>query len=333
MGRQGGQGRQAEQALELTAEEIQRYSRHLCLAGVGEEGQRRIRSARALVVGVGGLGSPVALYLAAAGVGGLGLADPDVVELSNLQRQIAHSTGSLGVPKVESAMRRICDLNPGVRVEAMAVKLGPHNAAQLVTGYDVVVDALDSLRDRFILSDACVAAGKPMVHGAVSGWMGEAMTYVPGRGPCYRCVFGGGALAGDAVAGDAAARDADGATAIGDCTGAAETPEDLGPLAPERVGVLSSAPGVIGAVEATEVLKLITGAGEPLVGRLLLWDGMRMKFDQVEMMADPACSACGTGGRDTDGRETDGRGTGGRGTGGQERGGQCHDRADNACRD
>jgi len=130
---------------------VQRYGRHLCLAGVGEEGQRRIRSARALVVGVGGLGSPIALYLAAAGVGVLGMADPDVVELSNLQRQIAHCTDSLGAPKVESAAHRIGDLNPGVRVEAMAMKLGRDNAAQLVAGYDVVVDALDSLRDRFIL--------------------------------------------------------------------------------------------------------------------------------------------------------------------------------------
>lgn len=296
-------GGQAEQALELTAEEIQRYSRHLCLAGVGEEGQRRIRSARALVVGVGGLGSPIALYLAAAGVGVLGLADPDVVELSNLQRQIAHDTRSLGVPKVESAARRIGDLNPGVRVEAMAVELGPHNAAQLVAGYDVVVDALDSLRDRFILSDACVAAGKPMVHGAVQGWMGEAMTYVPGRGPCYRCVFGGGAAAGDAESG----------TGVGACAGPAQTSEDLGPLAPERVGVLSSAPGVIGAIEATEVLKLIMGAGEPLVGRLLLWDGMRMKFDQIEVMADPVCRACG------------GFGAGGRGS--------YHGDVDDACCD
>jgi len=301
MGRQGRHGRQAEPsdesadelALRLTAEEIHRYSRHLCLAGVGEEGQRRIRSAKALVVGVGGLGSPIALYLAAAGVGILGLADPDVVELSNLQRQIAHGTGSLGVPKVESAARRIGDLNPGVCVEAMAVKLGRENAAQLVADYDVVVDALDSLRDRFILNDACVAMRKPMVHGAVSGWMGEAMTYVPGRGPCYRCVFGGGAAVGDAVARDAAARDADGATAVGACAGSEDAPEDLGLLAPERVGVLSSAPGVIGAIEATEVLKLITGAGEQLVGRLLLWDGMRMKFDQIEVMADPVCSACG----------------------------------------
>ncbi|MBP7784454.1 MAG: HesA/MoeB/ThiF family protein [Firmicutes bacterium] len=284
------------QALELTAEEIQRYSRHLCLAGVGEEGQRRIRSARALVVGVGGLGSPIALYLAAAGVGVLGLVDPDVVELSNLQRQIAHGTGNLGARKVESAARRIGDLNPGVRVEAMAVKLGRDNAAELVAGYDVIVDALDSLRDRFLLSDACVAAGKPMVHGAVSGWMGEAMTYAPGRGPCYRCVFGGGAPAvatGDAAARDGTAGDADGAAAMGVCAGLEDAPEDLGPLAPERVGVLSSAPGVIGAIEATEVLKLVTGVGEPLVGRLLLWDGMRMKFDQVEVMADPVCSACG----------------------------------------
>ena len=296
------------QALELTAEDIQRYSRHLCLAGVGEEGQRRIRSARALVVGVGGLGSPIALYLAAAGVGVLGLVDPDVVELSNLQRQIAHGTGSLGVPKVESATSRIGDLNPGVRVEAMAVKLGPHNAAQLVAGYDVIVDALDSLRDRFLLSDACVAMGKPMVHGAVSGWMGEAMTYVPGQGPCYRCVFGGGAAARYATA-----CDADSAVSVGAYSGAEDTPEDLGALSPERVGVLSSAPGVIGAIEATEVLKLITGAGEPLVGRLLLWDGMRMRFDQIEVMADPVCSACGIGG--------------------PGKRGQCHDYADNGCRD
>jgi adenylyltransferase/sulfurtransferase len=260
---------------ELTSEEIQRYSRHLCLAGVGGEGQRRIRSARALVVGLGGLGSPIALYLAAAGVGVLGLADPDVVELSNLQRQIAHGMGSLGMCKVESAARRIRELNPGVRVEALEVKLGRDNAAGLVAGYDVVVDALDSLGDRFILSDACVAAGKHMVHGAVSGWMGEAMTYVPGRGPCYRCVFGG-----DATAGASGAGSEDGA-------------EDSGTLAPERAGVLSSAPGVIGAIEATEVLKMITGTGEPLAGRLLLWDGMRMRFDQIEVKADPACWACG----------------------------------------
>lgn len=259
-------------------------------------------------MGAGGLGSPIALYLAAAGVGVLGLADPDVVELSNLQRQIAHGTGSLGARKVESAARRIGDLNPSVRVEAMAVKLGRENAAQLVAGYDVVVDALDSLRDRFILSDTCVAAGTPMVHGAVSGWMGEAMTYVPGRGPCYRCVFGAGTAPGDATA-----RDAHSPAAVGACAGPEGDPWDLGPLAPERVGVLSSAPGVIGAIEATEVLKLITGAGKPLVGRLLLWDGMRMKFDQIEVKVDPACSACGTGGPG-------------------ERG-ACHGRTDNACRD
>ena len=304
------------QVLELTAEEIQRYSRHLCLAGVGEEGQRRIRSARALVVGVGGLGSPIALYLAAAGLGVLGLADPDVVEWSNLQRQIAHGTGSLGVRKVESAARRIGDLNPGVCVEAMAVKLGRDNAAELVAGYDVIVDALDSLRGRFILSDACVATGRPMVHGAVSGWMGEAMTYVPGRGPCYRCVFGGAAPAvatGDATARDAMACDADSGTAVRACAGPEDAPEDLGALAPERVGVLSSAPGVIGAIEATEVLKLITGAGEPLMGRLLLWDGMRMKFDQIEVMADPVCRACG------------GFGAGGRGS--------YHGDVDDACCD
>jgi len=292
MERRGAQRRQAEQALGLTAgltaEEIQRYGRHLCLAGVGEEGQRRIRSARALVVGVGGLGSPIALYLAAAGVGVLGMADPDVVELSNLQRQIAHCTDSLGAPKVESAAHRIGDLNPGVRVEAMAMKLGRDNAAQLVAGYDVVVDALDSMRDRFILSDACVAMGRPMVHGAVSGWMGEAMTYVPGRGPCYRCVFGGATdvAATDVAAADVVVRDDDCPSADGACAGLEED-------GPEALGVLSSVPGVIGAIEATEVLKLITGAGEPLVGRLLLWDGMRMKFDQIEVKADPACRACG----------------------------------------
>ncbi|MDD2202397.1 MAG: HesA/MoeB/ThiF family protein [Firmicutes bacterium] len=268
----------------LSGDEPQRYSRQIRLAGVGEAGQGRIRAARVLIVGVGGLGSPVALYLAAAGVGTIGLVDPDAVELSNLQRQIAHTACDIGRLKVDSARDRIAALNPEVRVEKWAMALDADNAGDLVGRYDVVVDALDSIGARFVLNDACAAAGKPFVHGAVLGWTGEAMTYVPGRGgPCYRCVFGGAEASGR-----------------GDCRGSGRAEDDggvglgePGPFDPSRVGVLATVPAVIGSIEATEVLKLITGAGEPLVGRLLLWDGLKMRFDEVRVAADAECGACG----------------------------------------
>ncbi|MEA4883337.1 MAG: HesA/MoeB/ThiF family protein [Clostridia bacterium] len=253
----------------LTESQKERYKRHICLAHVGEAGVEKIRAARVLIVGAGGLGSPIALYLAAAGVGVIGLVDSDTVELSNLQRQIIHSMPDIGRAKVESAAEKMRRLNPDVLVEEHRVALNAANAVELVNGYDVAVDALDNLETRFILSDACGACGKPFVHGAVLGWMGQAMTFLPGQGPCYRCVFGGGAH--ERLGAD----------------------EDLGPLNPARAGVLSSAPGVIGAVEATEVLKLITGVGEPLIGRLLLWDAQCMAFDEVRVLRDPECHACG----------------------------------------
>ena len=300
----------------LSSAERQRYSRQIRLARVGEVGQGRIRAARVLIVGVGGLGSPIALYLAAAGVGVIGLVDPDVVELSNLQRQIAHTTCDIGRLKVDSAERRILALNSEVQVEKWAVALDVDNAGDLVRRYDIVVDALDSTGARLVLNDACVAAGKPLVHGAVLGWTGEAMTYVPGcGGPCYRCVFGGAAVEEGAQCwvGDddacSAIRHDDGAhhgrseeESLGQLAGAQAKDdrgnglEKLGPFDPSRVGVLATVPAVIGSIEATEVLKLITGAGDLLVGRLLLWDGLEMRFDEVKVAADPECGACGIAG-------------------------------------
>lgn len=244
----------------LTQADGGRYARHLVLAGVGEPGQEALGRAKVLVVGAGGLGSPVLLYLAAAGVGELGIVDGDVVEESNLQRQVAHAQCDLGRPKADSAADAVRALNPGVKVNTWPLQMGRHNAAALVDGYDAVVDALDTIAARLWLNDACVDAGVPMVHGAATAWSGQAMTVVPGSGgPCYRCLFGGA------------------------------TDEALGPFLPARAGVLSSVPGVIGCIQATEVLKLLLGTGEPLVGRLLVFDAFRMKFDEVKVLADPEC--------------------------------------------
>jgi molybdopterin/thiamine biosynthesis adenylyltransferase len=237
-----------------------RYARHLVLAGVGKLGQETFGRAKVLVVGAGGLGSPVLLYLAAAGVGELGIVDGDQVEESNLQRQVAHTQSDLGRPKVDSAADAVKALNPAIKVRTWPMRMGPDNAATLVKGYDVVVDALDTIAARLYLNDACVDAGVPMVHAAATAWSGQVMTVVPGSGgPCYRCLFG-----------DA-------------------TDDSLGPFLPARAGVLSSVPGVMGCIEATEVLKLLLGAGDSLVGRLLVFDALRMTFDEVKVLADPEC--------------------------------------------
>ena len=243
-----------------------RYARHLVLAGVGEVGQKALGRAKVLVVGAGGLGSPVLLYLAAAGVGELGIVDGDVVEESNLQRQVVHAQADLGRAKVDSAAEAVRALNPVVRIHTWHARMAPDNAAAIIDGYDVVVDALDTIEARLWLNDACVAAAVPMVHGAATAWSGQAMTVVPGSGgPCYRCLFGG----------------------VSD--------DGLGPLAPARAGVLSSVPGVIGSIQATEVLKLLLGKGDLLIGRLLVFDALRMKFEEVRVLADPACLCCGGG--------------------------------------
>jgi adenylyltransferase/sulfurtransferase len=247
----------------LSADELQRYSRHLILPGVGEDGQRRLKAARVLIVGAGGLGSPVALYLAAAGVGHLGIIDEDVVELSNLQRQVLHGTRDIGRPKVSSASDRVLDLNPHVVVAPLQARLTRTNALEILRTYDIVIDGSDNFQTRYLINDACVLLGKPNVHGSVIRFDGQASVFGVEGGPCYRCLFPAPPAAGE----------------VPNCA---------------EGGVLGVLPGLIGVLQATEAIKLITGAGEPLVGRLLLVDALRMRFRTIEVARDPACPACGT---------------------------------------
>jgi adenylyltransferase/sulfurtransferase len=247
----------------LSREEVLRYSRHLVLPDVGIEGQRRIKAARVLLVGAGGLGSPAALYLAAAGVGTLGLVDFDVVDISNLQRQVLHGTSAVGHSKLESARARIRDLNPHVRVETHATRLTSANALDILDAYDVVVDGTDNFATRYLTNDACVLLGKPNVYGSIFRFDGQASVFAMPGGPCYRCIF--------------------------------PTPPPPGqvPSCAEG-GVLGVLPGLVGTIQATETLKLILGAGETLVGRLLLIDALNMRFRNVAIPRDPACPVCGT---------------------------------------
>jgi adenylyltransferase/sulfurtransferase len=246
----------------LTPDESLRYARHLILPHVGPGGQRRLKAARVLVVGAGGLGSPVAMYLAAAGVGTLGLVEFDEVEVTNLQRQIIHGTGDVGRPKLLSARDRIADLNPHVRVEAHSLRLTSANAMEVVGEYDVVVDGTDNFPTRYLLSDACVLAGKPNVYGSILRWEGQASVFWAERGPCYRCLF------------------------------AEPPPPRLVPNCAEG-GVMGALPGIIGSIQATETLKVVLGAGDTLVGRLLLFDALRMSFREMKLRRDPECPACG----------------------------------------
>jgi adenylyltransferase/sulfurtransferase len=247
---------------ELSSAESLRYARHLSLDGVGPAGQRRLKQSRVLVVGAGGLGSPVALYLAAAGVGTLGIADFDVVDVTNLQRQVIHGTSDVGRTKLESARDRIGEINPHVVVEPVAARLTSANALDVVREYDVVVDGTDNFPTRYLLNDACVLLGKPNVYGSILRWEGQASVFWAGRGPCYRCLF------------------------------AEPPPPGMVPSCAEG-GVLGVLPGIIGSVQAAEALKLLLGAGESLVGRLLLFDALRMKFREMRLRRDPACPACG----------------------------------------
>lgn len=247
----------------LSPAELQRYHRHLILADIGEEGQRRLKSARVLLVGAGGLGSPAALYLAAAGVGHLGIVDADDVELSNLQRQVLHDTAGVGRPKVDSARERLGELNPFVEVTAYHARLTSANAMDVLRGYDVVIDGSDNFPTRYLLNDACVLLGIPNVYGSVLRFDGQASVLCASDGPCYRCLF------------------------------PEPPPPELAPSCSEA-GVLGVLPGLVGMIQATEAIKLITGAGEPLIGRLLLVDALRMRFRAIEMPRDPACPACGT---------------------------------------
>ncbi|HET7232538.1 MAG TPA: molybdopterin-synthase adenylyltransferase MoeB [Longimicrobium sp.] len=249
-------------ATELSPEESIRYSRHLILDGVGPDGQRRLKQGRVLVVGAGGLGSPVAMYLAAAGVGTIGIADFDVVDTTNLQRQVIHGTRWVGRPKLESARDRIGEINPFVEVIPHAERLTSENALDVVREYDVVVDGTDNFPTRYLLNDACVLLGKPNVYGSILRWEGQASVFWAGHGPCYRCLF------------------------------AEPPPPGLVPNCAEG-GVMGVLPGIVGSIQAAEALKLLLGAGEPLMGRLLLFDAMRMRFREMRLRRDPECPACG----------------------------------------
>ncbi|MBI5496296.1 MAG: molybdopterin-synthase adenylyltransferase MoeB [Deltaproteobacteria bacterium] len=263
----------------LSREDRARYARHLSLPEVGEEGQRKLLAARVLVVGAGGLGSPCLYYLAAAGVGTLGVVDDDAVDVSNLQRQILHRTADAGTPKVDSAARALTALNPGLRVDKHAIRLTADNAVDLLRGYDVVVDGTDNFPTRYLLNDASVILRKPVVHGSVFRFEGQVSVFFPGAGPCYRCLY------------------------------PAPPPADLAPSCVEG-GVLGVLPGVVGTLQATETLKLLLGRGTPLIGRLLQFDALALRFRETRLRADPACPACGKGATLTQPLEERASGTG-----------------------
>jgi len=248
---------------ELSHAEILRYSRHLILPEVGPGGQRRIKAARVLLVGAGGLGSPAALYLAAAGVGTIGLVDFDVVDATNLQRQILHGTGVVGRPKLESAEARLQDLNPHVHVETFPVRLTSENALEILRDFDVVVDGTDNFPTRYLVNDACVLLGKPNVYGSIFRFEGQASVFHAAAGPCYRCLY------------------------------PEPPPPGLVPSCAEG-GVLGVLPGIIGSIQALETLKLILGAGDTLVGRLVLFDALKFRFRELTLHKDPDCPVCGS---------------------------------------
>jgi len=246
----------------LSHEEILRYSRHLILPDVGVEGQRKLKAARVLLVGAGGLGSPAALYLAAAGVGTIGLVDFDVVDKTNLQRQILHGTSTVGTPKLDSARARIQDLNPNVGVETFETRLTSENALAIIRDFDIVADGTDNFPTRYLVNDACVLLGKPNVYGSIFRFEGQASVFYAKAGPCYRCLY------------------------------AEPPPPGLVPSCAEG-GVLGVLPGIIGSIQAMETIKLIVGAGEPLIGRLLLFDALRLEFRELKLEKDPDCPVCG----------------------------------------
>lgn len=248
--------------LTLTSEELQRYSRHLILPEVGIEGQTKLKNARVLLVGTGGLGAPLALYLGAAGVGTLGLVDFDVVDISNLQRQVIHGTKDIGRKKLDSAEDSLKDINPGIRVVRHEVALSSENALDIVRDYDVVADGTDNFPTRYLVNDACVLLGKPNAYGSIFRFEGQASVFATEGGPCYRCLY------------------------------PEPPPPGLVPSCAEG-GVLGILPGVIGLVQATEVVKLILGIGQTLSGRLLLYDALAMKFRELKLRRNPECPVCG----------------------------------------
>lgn len=248
--------------MEFTEERLERYSRHILLKEVGVEGQRKLAASRVLVVGAGGLGAPVILYLAAAGVGKLGIVDGDVVDLSNLQRQVVHHTGDIGAPKVESAAAKARAINPDVEVVTMRTRLDASNILGAIAEYDFVIDGTDSFAAKFLINDACVLAGKPFSHGGILRFAGQTMTVAPGSSACYRCVF----------------KAPPPANAVPTCS---------------QAGVLGAIAGMLGTIQAAEALKHILGIGTPLINALLTFDALEMKFRKVPVKRDARCAVCG----------------------------------------
>ena len=247
---------------ELSHKEIHRYSRHLLIPDVGLEGQKKLKAASVLVVGTGGLGSPVALYLAAAGVGHIGLVDYDIVDFSNLQRQVIHGESSLGELKVNSARERMLDLNPEIQIDVYNEVINSENAFQIAEPYEIIVDGTDNFPTRYLINDLCVLTGKINVYGSIFRFDGQASVFAAEEGPCYRCLF------------------------------PEPPPPGLVPSCAEG-GVLGVLPGTIGSIQATETLKLILGIGEPLIGRLLLYDALDLSFQTVKLHKNPECKVCG----------------------------------------
>lgn len=247
----------------FSKEYAERYSRHIILKDIGLKGQQKLLSSKVLVIGAGGLGSPALMYLAAAGVGQLGIADDDKVELSNLQRQIIHKTGNIGIRKTVSAMNAIREVNPNIKVITYETRITAENIGEIIHDYDFIIDGTDNFSSKFLINDACVLYKKPFCHGGVRGFSGQLMTYVPNEGPCYRCIFEDIPIGGE----------------FESCS---------------QAGVLGSLPGIIGTLQALEAQKYITGAGELLTGRILIFDGLTMRFREVKLPKEnKSCRVCG----------------------------------------
>lgn len=244
----------------LTDKQLERYKRNILLDGVGEHGQEKLLQARVLVVGTGGLGSPAAFYLAAAGIGHIGLIDADCVDLSNLQRQILHFTTDLGRYKTESAFNKLTALNPDIKVTGYKQRLNEDNFKDIIKDYDLVVDGTDNFETRFLINQACIEQRKPYVFGGVLAFTGQSMAILPGEGPCLACIF-------------------------------KDVPPDDAPSS-DKIGILGAVPGIIGSIEATEAVKIILKIGDSLVGRLLTYDALSMRFYTVDISRDPECSVC-----------------------------------------
>ncbi len=246
----------------FSKEQIERYSRHIILKEVGGMGQTKLLESKVLLIGAGGLGSPIAVYLAAAGVGTLGIIDDDVVDLSNLQRQILHGTSDIGIPKTKSAEATITEMNPDVKVIPIDERINSENAFQILEQYDLIVDGCDNFPTRYLINDACVMLGKPIVHGSIFQFDGQVTVLYPGKGPCYRCIF------------------------------PEPPPAGMAPSCQEA-GVFGVLPGIIGTIQAVEAIKILLDIGESLIGTLLIFDALTMSFNRMKLRQDENCLMCG----------------------------------------